>query len=88
MTQDIAHDAAEADGRVLSPDLSLAEEGSLRAAIRFVPERQWSAEMQEGCRLAAERAPHLLFPDTAERVVIPWNPARSAALLPASWEPV
>ena len=27
LTQDIAHDAAEADGRVLSPDLSLAEEG-------------------------------------------------------------
>ena len=51
----------------------------LHAAIRFQPSRQWSCEMQEGCRLAAEKSARLLFPDTAERPVIPWNPTRSVA---------
>ncbi|KAF0290524.1 putative helicase with zinc finger domain [Amphibalanus amphitrite] len=58
-------------------DLSLNDDDDamLRAAVRFLPSRQWSCDMQEGCRLAAEKAPHLLFPDTAQRPTIPWNPA-------------
>ncbi|XP_043194920.1 probable helicase with zinc finger domain isoform X1 [Amphibalanus amphitrite] len=58
-------------------DLSLNDDDDamLRAAVRFLPSRQWSCDMQEGCRMAAEKAPHLLFPDTAQRPTIPWNPA-------------
>ncbi|XP_037094135.1 probable helicase with zinc finger domain [Pollicipes pollicipes] len=56
-------------------DLEVSGDSWLRAAIRFQPSRQPFCDMQEGVRLAAERAARLLFPDTRERPSIPWSPA-------------